>query len=95
MQLDTTPLKILNDSVKHLMRDLKRLEEPFLADTPYDRDLDIEKSGREPLRPDYAPMTLHRRYIWLRTKDEVVTLADRVNRIQTRRIACDSNNIIS
>ena len=95
MQLDTTPLKILNDSVKQLMRDLKRLEEPFLADTQYDKDFDVEKSGRESLRPDYAPMTLQRRYTWLRTKDEVLTLADRVNRIQTRRIACDSNNIIS
>ena len=95
MRLDTAPLKILNDSVKHLMRDLKRLEEPFLLETPYDRDLDVEKSSREPLRPDYAPMTLGRRYTWLRTRNEVVELADRVNRIQTRRIACDSNNIIS
>ena len=94
MQLDSAPLKILNDSVKHLMRDLKRLEEPFIRDSPYDGDLDLEKPGREPSFADYAPLTLRRRYIWLRTKEEVKTLADRVNRIQTRRIAYDSNNII-
>ena len=97
MQSDNAPLRILNDSVKHLVRDLKRLEEPFLKRSPFDRDrdLDIELSGREPLRGDYAPMTLRRRYIWLRSKDEMITLADRVNRIQSRRIAYDSNNIVS
>ena len=92
--LDNAPLKILNDSVKNLMRDLKRLEEPFLEKSPYERDLDVEKSDREYHPGDYAPMTLRRRYIWLRSKDEVLTLATRVTRVQTRRIACDSNNIL-
>ncbi len=95
MHSDDAPLRLLNDSVKDLMRDLKRLEEPFLKESPYRRELDIEKSDRESLKGDYAPMTLRRRYIWLRSKDEVVTLATQVNRIQTRRIACDSNNILS
>jgi len=92
---NNTPLRILNNSAKHLVRDSKRLEEPFLKESPHRRELDTEKSDREFLRGDYASMTLRRRYIWLRSEDEVVTLATRVNRIQTRRIACDSDNVLS
>lgn len=55
MHLDNnTPLRILNNSVKHLVRDLKRLEEPFLKESPHRRELDTEKSDRESLRGDYA-----------------------------------------
>ncbi len=43
MHLDNnTPLRILNNSVKHLVRDLKRLEEPFLNGSPHRRELDTE-----------------------------------------------------
>lgn len=42
----------------------------------------------------YAPMTFARRWDWLRSKDDVVTLADQVTRIQTRRIAFDTNNVL-
>lgn len=92
---NNTPLRILNNSAKHLVRDSKRLEEPFLKESPHRRELDTEKSDREFLRGDYVSMTLRRRYIWLRSEDEVVTLATRVDRIQTRRIACDSDNVLS
>lgn len=42
----------------------------------------------------YAPMTFARRWDWLRSKDDVITLADQVTRIQTRRIAFDTNNVL-
>ena len=42
----------------------------------------------------YRPMDLARRYDWLRSKDDVLLLADQVTRITTRRIAFDTNNVL-
>lgn len=91
---DVGPLKILNDSVKHLMHKFKNLEEPFLRDPPSRKQMDVEKS--EPsLRGDYLDMSLGLRYIWLRTKPDIITLANDVTRIQMRRLAFDTGSVLS
>lgn len=91
---DFGPLKLLNDSVKHLMHKFKKLEEPFLSDPPSRKEMDVEKS--EPsLRGDYLDMSLGLRYIWLKTKPEILSLANDVSRIQTRRVAFDTSSVLS
>lgn len=90
---DLGPLRLLNDSVKELMRDFRKLEEPFLNEPPDEREKDVERS-QESVRGDYAAMTLRRRWKWMRRKGDVMVMADQVNRIQTRRIACDTSNVL-
>ena len=92
---DVGPLRILNASVKRIHRSFNRLEEPFLNETPErrEKDIDIEKSEGD-YEPDYAPMTLRRRWRWMRSKSNVISIADQVNRIQTQRIACDTSNVL-
>ena len=52
--VDCAPLKLLNDSARHLMQDFRRLERPFL-DAPQDEeDHDVEKSEEPPYRPKYV-----------------------------------------
>ncbi|MCJ1464255.1 hypothetical protein MMC07_002868 [Pseudocyphellaria aurata] len=88
------PLKILNDSVKHLMHKFKNLEEPFLRYPPSRKEMDMEKS--EPsLRAEYSDMSLGLRYIWLRTKPELISLANDVTRIQMRRVAFDTGSVLA
>ncbi|KAL2051808.1 hypothetical protein ABVK25_007964 [Lepraria finkii] len=92
---DVGPLRVLNASVKRIQRSFNRLEEPFLNETPErrEKEIDIEKS-EEDYEPDYAPMTLRRRWRWMRSKSDVISIADQVNRIQTQRIACDTSNVL-
>lgn len=54
---------------------------------------DIERS-EDTAAVDYAPTTLLRRWRRMRSKSEVISLAARVNRIQTQRIACDASNVL-
>ncbi|KAL8795334.1 MAG: hypothetical protein Q9195_002204 [Heterodermia aff. obscurata] len=88
--------QLLNDSIRHLMQDFKRLERPFLEVPPEDEeDKDVEKTEESsPFRVKYAPMDLRHRYIWLRSKNDVLDLADQVTRIQSRRIAFDTNTLV-
>ena len=88
-------IKILNDTVKSLSRQFKRLEEPFLAERePSDKEVDMEKSVYA-LRGNYAMVGLRQRYDWLKCKDEVIALMDQVTRIQTRRIAYETSCTIT
>ena len=91
---DIGTLKILNDSVKHMMRQFKKMEEPFLRDPPSEKEMDMEKSDFT-MRGDYVNMGLGHRYVWLRTKPDLITLADQVTRIQTRRLAFDTGCVLS
>ncbi|KAL8768964.1 MAG: hypothetical protein Q9194_005564, partial [Teloschistes cf. exilis] len=93
--LEITPLSILNDSIKSMMRDFRSLEAPFLVDEEEADDLDIEKSGKVSLRGSYGRMDFRRRFIWLHTKDDFVTMANQVTRIQARRIAYETSNTLS
>ena len=57
---DPQPEKILNDTVKTLIREFKRLERPFLEDYAVDRDMDMDRAD-DSLRSDYKTMDLGRR----------------------------------
>ena len=85
---DITPLKILNSSVRRIHREFSRLEEPFLDVSPSRAEKDVERESEESVNTDYAPMTLGRRWKWMRTKNNIISIADQVNRIQTQRVAC-------
>ncbi|KAL8704630.1 MAG: hypothetical protein Q9201_002216 [Fulgogasparrea decipioides] len=88
---ETTPLSVLNDSTKSLMRDFRTMEASFLDNEDDSDDLDIEKTGKVSLRGDYARMDLRRRFIWLHTKQDFLNMANQVTRIQARRIAYETN----
>ncbi|KAL8690748.1 MAG: hypothetical protein Q9218_003869 [Villophora microphyllina] len=91
---DLTPLSILNDSIKSMMRDFRSLEAPFLEKDD-EGDLDIEKSGKVSLRGSYGRMDFRRRFAWLHTKDDFVAMANQVTRIQARRIAYETSNTLT
>ena len=42
--VDLEPIRLLSDSVKTLMNDFKRLEEPFLNEPPEEKEKDVERS---------------------------------------------------
>ena len=90
---DVTPLRVLNGTVKRIHRQFNKLESPFLLEAPERTEKDIERSDVSD-EAQYAPMTLGRRWSWMRSKSDVISLADQVNRIQTQRIACDASNIL-
>lgn len=56
---DLVVVKILNESVKSLMRSFKTLEQPFLAE-PSDRQEKDAERDEGSVAGDYAPMTLGR-----------------------------------
>ncbi|KAL6717039.1 hypothetical protein ACLMJK_004953 [Lecanora helva] len=90
---DVVPLRVLNSTVKRIHRQFNTLESPFLAETPDKIEKDIERSDVSD-EPQYAPMTFSRRWRWMRSKEDIISMADQVNRIQTQRIACDASNIL-
>ena len=90
---DVTPLRILNASVKRLHRTFNHLEAPFLNEPQERTEKDVERSTKSDV-PDYAPMSFRRRWRWMRSKGDVLQVADQVNRIQTQRIACDASNVL-
>jgi len=94
MNDDLAVIRLLNDSVKILFRDLKTIEKPFLNESPEEKEKDVERS-EESIRGDYAPMTLPRRWHWMNSKATVIAMADEVNRIQTRRIAHETSCSLS
>ena len=91
---DVAPLKILNTTVRRIHRLFIKLEEPFLDISPSEAEKDIERDSEESVGTSYAPMTLARRWKWMRTKSDIISIADEVNRIQTQRIACDTTNLL-
>lgn len=90
---NVAPLRVLSSTVKRLHREFVGLELPFLVDSPERTEKDVERSEVSE-ETQYAPMTLGRRWRWMRSKDDIISLADQVNRIQTQRIACDASNIL-
>ncbi|MCJ1235571.1 hypothetical protein MMC14_003542 [Varicellaria rhodocarpa] len=97
--VETGALRVLSDSLKHVTRDFHRLERPFLDDADggggrADIDPDIHTPwSHYNLRVRYCDMDLGHRIAWLQRRGKVVALAERVNRMQTRRIACEVNNL--
>ncbi len=80
-------MRVINDAVKDLIRDFKEYERPFLT-TPHEgREKDLEWSfdaTQQSYRCDFG-----HRLLWLRSKGGVNTIAEKLQRIQTRRIAVE------
>ena len=89
---DRTPLRVLQDTVKHMSRDFRILERPFLQKSrqPIEED-ECDSAWTHyavyTAKIDYCNMDLSHRIIWLRTRSKIMVIGDRVNRIQVRRIA--------
>lgn len=90
---DVQPLRVLNATIKRIEREFNRLEAPFLMDSPEKPEKDMERSEASE-DTDYATMTFRRRWRWMRSKSDIISMSDQVNRIQTERIACDTSNIL-
>ena len=41
---DSGPLRLLNDSIKELMNEFKKLEQPFLSESAEEKEKDVERS---------------------------------------------------
>ena len=92
--LESSSLRVLNDTIKRIQRDFRRLERPFLLNPPQD-DPDIDSPwAHYNLRTDYCHMDLSHRFRWLRSKSEVVNMAMQISRIQTRRISTEVNDLL-
>ena len=91
--VDPQPERVLNDTVKALIREFKGLERPYLQDYAVDRDMDMDRVD-DSLRSDYKDMDLGRRIIWLRSKSNVLQLAERVERVHMRRIARETTDAL-
>ena len=89
--------RILTDSVRHMIKDFHKLEEPFLEDDDAGPD-SPEKGVDRPNLSDYYEvryrrMGLSQRIAWLRERNQVIELASRLSRIQTRRVARQTADI--
>ena len=92
---------MLSESLKHVTRDFHRLERPFLEESERqgesdraDEDPDIDSPwSHYNMRVRYCEMDLGHRFAWLRRRGKVVALAERVQRMQTRRTSCEVNNL--
>lgn len=78
------PVRIMNDAIKDLIRSFKILEHPFLVAPHPGREKDLEWSF-DATQHQYKCDLTHR-ILWLRMKSEIDTIADKLQRIQTRRI---------
>ncbi|KAL9087473.1 MAG: hypothetical protein Q9159_003610 [Coniocarpon cinnabarinum] len=91
-QFDEGAFFVLANSVRHMIRDFKALEDPFL-DHPrdyYDREgkYDLDKADPDDYYDtNYRSLGLQQRILWLRRKGRVVEIESRLARLQTRRVA--------
>lgn len=89
-EYDEGAFKVLSDSIRHMIRQFKTLEEPFLERRPradhYEKGFDPPDED-DYYELDYRHLGLLDRVTWVRERNEVIELASRLSRIQTRRIA--------
>lgn len=97
-EFDEGAFSVLANAIRHMIRDFKRLEEPFLDNPPdyYDREGKYSLDQADPedyydIR--YKHMGLRERYRWLMTRNGIVALEKRLALIQTRRIAKQTTDI--
>jgi len=81
------PTKVINDAVKDLIRDFKRYEQPFLETSHTGREKELEWSFDA--TQHYYKCDFAHRLLWLRCKNAVNTIAVKLQRVQTRRIAVE------
>ena len=81
------PTKVINEAVKDLIRDFKRYERPFLYSPHEGREKELEWSfdaTQQRYNSDFA-----HRVLWLRCKGGIESIAEKLQKIQTRRIAVE------
>ncbi|MCJ1353142.1 MAG: hypothetical protein MMC33_003127 [Icmadophila ericetorum] len=79
-------LRVLSDTVRHLQKQFRELERPFLV-APRDGQEDVDNAWLHyTMRVDYCDMDLAHRLSWLRRKDAIIGLAQTISRIQVRLI---------
>jgi hypothetical protein len=84
---DGGPTKVINDAVKDLIGDFKKYERPFLDAHREGREKDLEWSfdaTQQRYNSDFA-----HRILWLRSKGGIQSIAEKLQKIQTRRIAVE------
>ncbi|KUJ14335.1 uncharacterized protein LY89DRAFT_136013 [Mollisia scopiformis] len=81
------PTKVINDAVKDLIREFKAYERPFLETEHTGREKELEWSF-DATQQYYKSDFVHR-VLWLRSKGGVETIAEKLQKIQTRRIAVE------
>jgi len=82
------PTKVINDAVKDLIHDFKRYERPFLETPHTGREKELEWSfdaTQQHYRCDFS-----HRLLWLRSKGGIESIAEKLQKIQTRRIAVET-----
>lgn len=82
------PTKVITDAVKDLIRDFKRYEAPFLETGRGGREKELEWSF-DATQQRYKCDFFHR-VLWLRSKNGVESIAEKLDKIQVRRIAVET-----
>jgi hypothetical protein len=81
------PARVINDTVKDLIREFKIYEAPFLVTRHPGREKELEWSFDATQR--YYKCDLGHRIRWLRVKGRVMDIAVKLQWLQTRRIAVE------
>lgn len=84
---DGGPTKVINDAVKDLIREFKAYERPFLETEHTGREKELEWSF-DATQQYYKSDFIHR-VLWLRSKGGIQSIAEKLQKIQTRRIAVE------
>lgn len=80
-------MKVVNDAVKDLIRDFKKLEDPFLI--PLRDEIEKELEWSFGATQQYYKCDLPHRILWLRAKGGVADIAAKLEHLQTRRIVAE------
>jgi hypothetical protein len=81
------PTKIINDAVKDLIQEFKSYERPFLVSPHEGREKELEWSFDA--TQQYYRCDFWHRVLWLRSKGAIYTIANKLEKVQIRRIAQD------
>ncbi|KAE8442392.1 hypothetical protein EG329_003408 [Mollisiaceae sp. DMI_Dod_QoI] len=88
---DGGPTKVINDAVKDLIREFKVYERPFLETAHTGREKELEWSFDA--TQQYYKCDFVHRILWLRTKGGIGSIAEKLQKIQTRRIAVETTEM--
>ncbi|KAF2812996.1 uncharacterized protein BDZ99DRAFT_568261 [Mytilinidion resinicola] len=98
-QDEDVALRVMRETIKHMIRQFRALERPFLRDRA---GLAREEKGYadedevewpDYYRTDYRECGFRERFVWLRRKNDVVNLLEGLARVETRRIAKEVGDV--
>ncbi|KAF2493958.1 hypothetical protein BU16DRAFT_60559 [Lophium mytilinum] len=98
-QDEDVALRVMREAIKHMIRQFRNLERPFLRDSAgvareekgYADEDEVE--WPDYYRNDYKECGFRERFVWLRRKNDVVTLLASLSRVETRRIAKEVGDV--